>query len=712
MKNFKMRTLITSIVAISAAIGIVLLCVLAVKNSNKILKDKINDNMSTYLDAQVNAVETFVKDSENKLVLYSKNGIVTDLILEDYNDLQANPSREMPAFNAEDYNTVAYYKDNFASYDAAQAYTLAYYGALDNWEGLYIGNLETRILSYSVPPVIGKVLREDPDRRQQLMDAMAANPEGVYNAGIIVSPGTGQLCLSMYAPVYDGGKMVGYVGGGVFHTELEKILTEYKLNGVSNSNFYMINAVTGVTFTDTTVTEETQADVIAQETANPMLLEVISKIGSSDKGQFEFKDPSTGKVNVVSYKMIPGRDWAVIVEANKNELYAASASNLKTLLIIGIVAFVIIIAVATVAVIVSTNPLSKITASIKRLGALDLNKDKAIESYVGGKSEVGMIASEVESLSETFRDIVGTLANCSDSLSNNTDNMADTARSLRDTIEDNAATTEELSASIINTNSAIETVCDEMNKMADMVDSIADKVKTGSKQSDAMIVNSDNMSNKSEEKLNSSIEKIASTKKDIEEAIEALSALSKIDEMAATILEITRQTNLLSLNASIEAARAGEMGKGFAVVADEIGKLATGSSETATQIQNICVVSNKSIERVKECFSDILDFMENDVTAQFHDFTDMARTSSEDVKNIKAAIESIAESSNEFSQSMAMIREQIDNVINASQDNEKGVNDIITKNERTSDIAEMIMKASEENSVNAREINEIIERFH
>ena len=182
--------------------------------------------------------------------------------------------------------------------------------------------------------------------------------------------------------------------------------------------------------------------------------------------------------------------------------------------------------------------------------------------------------------------------------------------------------------------------------------------------------------------------------------------------MAATILEITRQTNLLSLNASIEAARAGEMGKGFAVVADEIGKLATGSSETATQIQNICVVSNKSIERVKECFSDILDFMENDVTAQFHDFTDMARTSSEDVKNIKAAIESIAESSNEFSQSMAMIREQIDNVINASQDNEKGVNDIITKNERTSDIAEMIMKASEENSDNAREINEIIERFH
>ena len=105
--------------------------------------------------------------------------------------------------------------------------------------------------------------------------------------------------------------------------------------------------------------------------------------------------------------------------------------------------------------------------------------------------------------------------------------------------------------------------------------------------------------------------------------MEALLTLSEIDDMAAKILDIARQTNLLSLNASIEAARAGEMGRGFAVVADEIGTLANDSSNTATRIQNICVVSNKSIESVRECFADIIDFMENDITGQLQDFSNL-----------------------------------------------------------------------------------------
>ncbi len=75
-------------------------------------------------------------------------------------------------------------------------------------------------------------------------------------------------------------------------------------------------------------------------------------------------------------------------------------------------------------------------------------------------------------------------------------------------------------------------------------------------------------SNRSVESVNTITAKIHETNDYIE----------KIDEAVVLIFSISRQTNLLSLNASIEAARAGEAGRGFAVVAEEIRKLSEQSA--------------------------------------------------------------------------------------------------------------------------------------
>ncbi len=109
----------------------------------------------------------------------------------------------------------------------------------------------------------------------------------------------------------------------------------------------------------------------------------------------------------------------------------------------------------------------------------------------------------------------------------------------------------------------------------------------------------------------SETEKIAKkAAEDAEESGEAVTqtvnAMKSIAEKIAIIEDISRSTNMLSLNASIEAARAGEHGKGFAVVASEVGKLAARSKDAAQEISELSNSSVADAEKAGEMINKLV----------------------------------------------------------------------------------------------------------
>ena len=79
----------------------------------------------------------------------------------------------------------------------------------------------------------------------------------------------------------------------------------------------------------------------------------------------------------------------------------------------------------------------------------------------------------------------------------------------------------------------------------------------------------------------------------------------KIKDIISVIDTIAFQTNILALNAAVEAARAGEQGRGFAVVAGEVRNLAKRSADAAKEIKSLIEVSVQNVEDGSKTVTDV-----------------------------------------------------------------------------------------------------------
>ena len=678
MKNKKLSTTITITISIVAAVCILGLFLFANGSMTSVMKKNSMDNMKTSLESRQKVIEDYVNNAEDQLVSYSK-GIEIVNLLENPTDSEIQKK--------------------------AQKYTEDYYKELSGWEGIYAGEPNTHVIVHNNPKIVGMTTRKG-EALKQLQDAMKES-DRLYNAGIIVSPASKKLTLSMYCPVYKGDEMIGYVGGGPFGEQLQKSLDALKVEGLDNASFTMINTKTN------TYIFSKDSKKIAKEIKDPMLLNILesAKKGAGNQvHEIDYKD-ADGKDCVGVYRVLNDRGWAVVMTDTEDEIFAMANTNRNTLGFICLGSFLLIMLLTYVVIRFCLNPLKVAENAILNLKDLKLNKDEKIEKYVNGKSEIGHIATAIDSLYRTFDAIIDTLNSCSVSLLKSAEKITSSSEELYDCVGDNAATVEQVVAGVTLTEEAVEQVGKEIGRISELVSNVGRKVSDGSERSEELIQEVQKMKDTANQSLDANREKMVWNENNIEKAMKELQSLSRINEMVDRILEITSQTNLLSLNASIEAARAGEAGKGFAVVASEIGNLALSSSETATEIQTICKDANKNIDYVRQCFVSILDYWKTDVTKQFTDFIDMSNEYSTSIGSIEELIRGIQNVTDSVSDGVVAICNEMERVEGATEENSQGMERIIDKIETTKTSAEAISSVTHENQKNAEEIRDIVKKF-
>ena len=619
LRNTKITVSIGIVVAVSLLIGFSLNFIIMDGQMDAKMTQESNEQFADSLAFQEQLIEDYVADAERYLIQFSMAKEVKEAILKG------------------------------STSDEFQAYIGNYYNSRDNVENVYVADINSKVIASYVEPAIGKVLREG-DRLTQLHDALK---NGLYNAGIMTSGSTGQQILSLYYPIYDNDKMIGFAGVAVYTQNLQAIFDELGQNMMlidSASNAYIFNE---------------DYDKIGGQVEDTEELRILDKVQETDVVNDE---ALIGGVRYrIGAKMMPGRTWVLLAYKPYAEVYELADRLHSIMLGINVVTFAFVLVVLIVITSFLLKDITKILNVCNVLRTLDLRNRENLKEYCG-KSETGKISASVLELAESLAGVLSDVRQSETSLSNNVEAVKAYISNTEELTQKIVVSMSEISQGASDQAEDILVAAEEVSKISDLIEEnnvSLTNLKDGSAE---MKLTSQNAI----EILNSLSQMSETTEAAISLINEKMDMTNKATEEIAVatdlITNIASQTNLLAINASIEAARAGDSGRGFAVVAEEIKMLSDQSEQSASKIRDIISSLISTVGEANEAVKNVSDI----ITRQNKDIEDTEKAFSRVMSCVKKSEQQVEEISNKndvLGEAKDAITELISNLSAIAQEN-------------------------------------------